>query len=487
MGRNKNSPEPLEKAKSGGNEVKYLMAKIRNLSDTQQQIAFTEYDFYQRYVETFKSSELGRVRSLLPLRELAVSLGLVESKTTCLRRVKRGRKSFFTPEGKVTLAFLKIYTGLSAPKLLESLNGNIHYQIFCGIRVSPENPLKNYKLIDSILLELSKKLKIQELQKVLADAWKPYMKNLDTVYTDASCYESLMRFPTDVKLLWECVERAYKMMCGISSYLGEHRMRTKYNDIEKANLAYRKQRKHTHKQTRKMIMRLLGLLGKILGEIRRQLRVHPDRELLNDKQLDMLDTITKVYRQQKNHFKSGDSRESIPNRIVSVNKPYVRPIVRGKETKTVEFGAKCNNILIDGISFIEKLSFNAFNEGTRLKHCVTLAQKLTGEAVKKIGGDQGYSGNDNRTFCKKNRIETSFAQKGMTCKNEVKNATRRELARVRATVMEGSFGTQKEHYGLRKIAARIKSTEIMLIFFGIHTANVVNLARRESVLIALAV
>ena len=78
-----------------------------------------------------------------------------------------------------------------------------------------------------ILLELSKKLKIQELQKVLTDSWKPYMMNLDTVYTDASCYESLMRFPTDVKLLWECFERAYKMMCGISSYLGEHRMRTK--------------------------------------------------------------------------------------------------------------------------------------------------------------------------------------------------------------------------------------------------------------------
>lgn len=312
---------------------------------------------------------------------MAISFGLVEEKPKSLR-VKRGRKSFFTPEGKVALAFLKMYTGLSAPKLMDALNGNIHYQIFCGIRISPENQLTNYKLIDSILVELSKKLKIQEQQKVLADAWKPYMKNLDTVYTDASCYESLMRFPTDVKLLWECVDRAYKMMCGISSQLGEHRMRTKYNDIDKANLAYRKQRKHTHKQTRKMIMRLLALLGKILGEIRRQMRVHPDEELLNYKQLDMLETVTRVYRQQKNHFKSGDSRESIPNRIVSLSKPYIRPIVRGKETKIVEFGAKCNNILIDGISFIEKLSFNAFNEGTRLKHCVSLSKKLTGVDVK---------------------------------------------------------------------------------------------------------
>ena len=78
---------------------------------------------------------------------------------------------------------------------------------------------------------------------------------------------------------------------------------------------------------------------------------------MNDKQLDMLETITRVYRQQKKHFKSGDSRESIQNRIVSVSKPYIRPIVRGKETKAVEFEAKCNNILIDGISFIYKLSF----------------------------------------------------------------------------------------------------------------------------------
>ena len=47
------------------------------------------------------------------------------------------------------------------------------------------------------------------------------------------------------------------------------------------------------KQTRKMIMRPFALLGKILGEIRRQMRVHPDEELLNYKQLDMLETVSK--------------------------------------------------------------------------------------------------------------------------------------------------------------------------------------------------
>lgn len=54
--------------------------------------------------------------------------------------------------------------------------------------------------------------------------------------------------------------------------------------------------------------------------------------------------------------------EKVSGRIVSVDKPYIRPIVRGKETKTVEFGAKSNNIQIDGISFIEHISFDALNE-----------------------------------------------------------------------------------------------------------------------------
>ena len=59
-----------------------------------------------------------------------------------------------------------------------------------------------------------------------------------------------------------------------------------------------------------------------------------------------------------------------------------------------------------------------------------------------------------------------------------KDFVRRELARVRATAMEGSFGTQKEHYDMRRIKARRKETEILYIFFGIHTANAVLLAER---------
>ena len=268
-------------------------------------------------------------------------------------------------------------------------------------------------------------------------------------------------------------------MCEASRELGIHRMRTKYLDVSRDNMAYVKQRRHTKQRTHNIIRRLLGLLGKILAELRRLNRENPCAGLFSDKQLAEIEMITKVYRQQRNHQKRGKAMESIPNRIVSVNKPYVRPIVRSKEIKKVEFGSKCNNILIDGMSFIEKLSFNAFNEGTRLVHCVKLAEKLFGEKITKLGGDCSYSGNDNRTFCSDENIVTSFVQKGKKREASASvSLVRKELARVRATAMEGSFGTQKEHYGLKRINGRIKKTEILIIFFGIHTANTVQLARR---------
>lgn len=230
-----------------------------------------------------------------------------------------------------------------------------------------------------------------------------------------------------------------------------------------------------------MTRRLLNLLGKLLKEIRRMARGHEDVEdLLTAKQKNDMDTITRMYRQQRNHFESDNPKESVKDRIVSISKPYVKPIVRGKEVKNVKFGAKFNTILVDGLSFIEKLSFNAFNEGTRLVHCLKMHRRLFGVDAKKVGEDTGYAGKDNRDYCKANGIRTSFVKRGRpACGKKEDNIIRRELARVRATRMEDSLGTQKEHYDLKRIKARTRLTEILYIFFGIHTVNVVQLVRRE--------
>ena len=113
-------------------------------------------------------------------------------------------------------------------------------------------------------------------------------------------------------------------------------------------------------------------------------------------------------------------------------------------------------------------------------HCLKMHKRLFGVEAKKLGGDTGYAGTDNRDYCKKNGIHTTLVKRGRPFSEEKKEKelVRKELARVRATAMEDSFGTQKEHYDLRRVKARTKQTEILYIFFGIHTANVVQLADR---------
>ena len=79
-----------------------------------------------------------------------------------------------------------------------------------------------------------------------------------------------------------------------------------------------------------------------------------------------------------------------------------------------------------------------------------------------------------RKFCTKYHISTSFKRKGRAAKDEpLRKILRSELSRERATRLEGSFGTQKQHYSLARIKARSRKTEILWIFFGIHTANAV--------------
>ena len=66
------------------------------------------------------------MKKLLPLHAMAENFGLVSKSM----RPKPGCKSYFTPEGKVALMFLKMYTGLSCPKLTEIL------YIFFGIHTA---------------------------------------------------------------------------------------------------------------------------------------------------------------------------------------------------------------------------------------------------------------------------------------------------------------------------------------------------------------
>ncbi len=52
------------------------------------------------------------------------------------------------------------------------------------------------------------------------------------------------------------------------------------------------------------------------------------------------------------------------DRIVSIDQPWVRPIVRGKSGKKTEFGTKMGVVHIDGFAKAETMSWEAYNEST---------------------------------------------------------------------------------------------------------------------------
>ena len=444
------------------------MVKIQKISSIEPTLGFTEFDILQKYRQSFERSELGHLYAMIPFSELARSMHL--------RDAPLGRKSFFSAEGKIALMFLKSYTNFSDFELIEHLNGNIHYQLFCGIQIDPLHPLTNYKIVSAIRQELSEQLDIDSLQQILCEYWKPYMDNLHVCMTDATCYESHMRFPTDVKLLWESVEWLYRWMCKRCAVLHMRRPRNKYDDVSRAYLSYSKKRKRKSSRTRMLKRRLIHLLDKLIEQTNALHRNYKSRISLSANYQQRFSVIKKVLKQEKELFEG----RKVTDRIVSIDRYYLRPIVRGKETKAVEFGAKVNNIQIDGISFIERLSFQAFNEGIRLKDCIGLQQKLTKTRVRAVAADSIYANNENRKFCTQYGIATSFVRKGRAAKDEkLRKILRSELSRERATRLEGSFGTQKQHYSLAKVKARNRATETLWIFFGIHTANAICMIEKK--------
>ena len=438
------------------------MAKIQNISDIHPTLGFTEFDILEKYRKSFNESELGRLHSVFPFEVMAKTMGLSENRL--------GRRNIFSPSAKIAIMVLKAYTGLSDRHLVEHLNGNLHYQMFCGIMIDPSFPITNYKIVSAIRNEIASRLDIESLQEILATHWKPYLENLHVCMTDATCYESHMRFPTDMKLLWECLEWLYRHICRHCKELGIRRPRNKYADVADAYLSYCKKRKRKASRTRMLKRRMIRLLEKLLIQMDEIHRKYGTALRYTQDYQKRLSIIRKVLVQEKEMFEG----RKVSDRIVSIDRHYVRPIVRGKETKSVEFGAKVNNIQIDGISFIEHISFKAFNEGIRLKNCIRMQQKLMKMRVTCAAGDSIYANNANRKYCTKYGISTSFVRKGRAAKDEyLRKVLRSELSRERATRLEGSFGTQKQHYSLSRIKARNMKTEILWIFFGIHTANAV--------------
>ena len=139
----------------------------------------------------------------------------------------------------------------------------------------------------------------------------------------------------------------------------------------------------------------------------------------------------------------------------------------------MEFSIKVHMMQVDGINIVEHHSYNAFNESTRLKVSFFKHKTIFGECTH-LSADSIYSTNANRHFCSSKQLQTNFVSKGKTSSDKNLKLMKAILNKERSTRLEGPFGTEKEHYGLKRIRARTPYTRNVwagaaAIYFGIFT------------------
>ena len=444
-----------------------LFMKLRRISDFQHEFSFlSSSENFDTYYTRFLESDLGKIYVGIPWDDLVKEFGLQES--------RKGARMSFSPRGRIALMFLKHYCCQSDKRLIEQLNSNIDYQFFCDVHLGFER-ITNYKIVSQIRCELADKLSIDRLEKALSSYWLSYMSSKSQITMDATCYESEVRYPTDAKLLWEAVSWLHKEIKLSCIALGLKMPRSKFNKWASRYIGYSKDRSKRRKKRRSVTRGLLRLLKKFIA-IEEALRKNYAQLSFTEGYFKRVATISKLYEQQYLWFYEGIKPT---NRIVSIAKNYIRPIIRGKEVKPIEWGAKVNKLQIDGISFIEHLSFDNFNEGTRLKSTIYKAQQLTKTKVKVVGADAIYATNTNRKFITQNNIKTDFKRKGrLPVGYKDEKLLKKQITKERATRLEGSFGKEKQYYHLKKVKAKTKKNEMLWIFFGIHTANALEIGRR---------
>ena len=159
------------------------------------------------------------------------------------------------------------------------------------------------------------------------------------------------------------------------------------------------------------------------------------------------------------------------DRIVSISQPYVRPIIRGKLDKPVEFGSKLSVSMNDeGLAYVDHLRWDAFNEGGDLKSQVQAFQERYGYYPERVLGDPVYGTRANRRYLKERGIV--FAGKPLGRPRKVTEANKEELKRLKAQrrkdylqriPIEGKFGQAKNGYALNYTRAKRADTSFAWI------------------------
>jgi hypothetical protein len=305
--------------------------------------------------------------------------------------------------------------------------------------------------------------------------------NHGKLIVDATCAPADIRYPTDVSLLNEAREKTDKLIDELHTPLigKQARPRTYRVKARRAFVAFARRKKPNRKVIRRATRQQLAFLRRNLKQIDRLLE-NPNAlplACLSRRLYKNLLVVREVFRQQLEMFETNTRR--VADRIVSISQPHVRPIKRGKSGRDTEFGAKLSLSVIDGFSFVDRLSWNNYNESLDLVEQIETYHRRFGFYPESVHADQIYRTRANRAFCMQHGIRLSGPPLGRRPQNVSADEKKQTIAdqAIRNTV-EGKFGQGKRRFGLGRIMAKLASTSSAQISLSFLVMNLEQALRR---------
>lgn len=312
---------------------------------------------------------------------------------------------------------------------------------------------------------------IEEKPKTDTNIEEVEMPNKGKIQLDATVADAYIKYPTDLNLLNDSREKSEELIDYLYTNLKLNKKPRTYRRVaRKEFLNIAKKKNKSIKEISKGIKKQLSYLSRNINHINKLLDQNPQSlESFDKQQYKYLLVIQELHRQQKEMF--NNKEKTIEDRIVSIHQPHIRPIVRGKNGRKVEFGSKVNISLENGYGRINQFSFNPFNEGTCLINQLLYYKKLHGCYPELVQADRIYLNRQNRAFMKEHGIRHIGSPLGRKPAQESLTRYQKDKQRKEKNErnhIEGKFGQGKVKYGLNRILARLDKTHeswVASIFF----------------------
>ncbi len=307
------------------------------------------------------------------------------------------------------------------------------------------------------------------------------IQNKGSMSIDASCTPADITYPTDLKILNESRKKTEKMISVLHKARtdkSKKKPRTYKNKAKKSCSRIMKKKRSSRKEKRDEAKRQISYIERNLRNVEKMRKEDKLNFSIFGKVLyKLLLVIFEVVRQQKEMLEL--DKNSIENRIVNIYQPHIRPIVRGKAGKSVEFGAKISSSKYDnGFAFVDKIDYDAYNECKDIPMQIDLFKQRTGYYPETIYADQIYITRENRKYCDELGIRLAGKKLGRPSKDTRKTKQAKKQANEdfsKRQEIEGVFGVGKRRYSLDLIMTKLANTsktEISVVFLVMNLMKV---------------